>query len=385
MLKRSDIKSYTIKEATTLLGATVSFACLPEAADKVKQLIQTEILDIGPTETQDLAIKHGGYMAYSRFKVKQHVYSLIGDDDVAVGFTEVLEIKDPPDNRCGFVIYRHDGFSEETFFVEWETLKDAKNAHETMMQTQDSRENFWSNQPGFKRFVNCSNFLTPWFYATGNRCLVGDFVFPERVLHDDPVFILGKKFLVINDKDLSSVRICTCMGTRFVEVEEKQNTNYPPYISDGSSNTVLQKNYRIVYWHDGTIWDESRDPNNVPKPLEKEKLWVADALEQFNKFLNGQVDHVIINFQDGNIFEGKFTKKGKKPPTVPGEYFITLQVEEETKPRKGWYKFNPTEESPNVIDSVKNRLKKEGKQAQKIEITEFKNDKGKKKWSGVFY
>lgn len=111
----------------------------------------------------------------STYEVLQHKY-MGGGHPGCGGWIELIEIKNPPDDRCPFIIYEYWSHknSHESFFWEWRTLGEAMAAYE-FAGWHNQREKF-RKAPGFLRFVICQNH-TPWFYA--QEIIPWDYVPPE--------------------------------------------------------------------------------------------------------------------------------------------------------------------------------------------------------------
>jgi len=374
-------------EAKTLEGDIVQFTCKEGFRKQVRGIIEASVGEIDTAQTACTEISHGGLGRYSRYKLIQRMYTLVMYDDIAIGFTEILEIKNPPDNRKGVVIYRQAGdvgYGGERFFVEWDTVKNAKKAMDIMMSTQLTQhddQRFWSRLPGFKRFVNCQEVLTPWFYAVGTQCLVGDFVFPEG-MNDDPVFSVGKRFIVIGKEGFS---VKTCVGARFITEELRKDK----YAVHNGGKTEIRENFRIVYWHDGTVWDELKDVNNPPTPIREDKLWIIEAMNKFNKLLNGDTEEFTIDFVGGHKFKGELIKDRhcNTFSNAPGNYLAVVYIKGHIGTHKGWSgDFVPTEQYPTILEFIKGKFKALGKDVERIEFLEMKDKDGKvKKWKGVYY
>jgi len=237
----------TYGEAKTVSGQVIKFTCHPDEIEKIRKLLETSVYEVFMPTTSSV-VKHGSHGEYSRYEIQQLKY-LAGQN----GFIEILKIDNPPEERCGFII------NEYTtrwggVFSEWKSLEDAKKAF-SKFGGELNTEKYFSESPGFKRLVSYGP-LTPWFYAIGDELLVGDFAVANG-FEDDTFYRLGKKFLVKEESGASKVKICLCLGTRFV----RRECDDPPY---------HEVAYRIVYFHDGTVWDE-RNFGSTPQPLSEEE------------------------------------------------------------------------------------------------------------------
>jgi hypothetical protein len=210
----------------------------------------------------------------------------------------------------------------------------------------------------------------PWFYAIGDEELIGDYAFPDG-LQDDPVYRFGRKFLVCGYREVPMVK--TCMGARFVEGE----TEYPPHD---------KVQYRLVYWDDGSVWDERKSYDGLPRPLEEGEMWITEAVQQFKKLLAGETTNFTINFTDGNKFVGKLVKTKKNSSCAEGDYLLAIKFKGDKESVEGWVNnFKPTKDAPNIIQYVTDRYNEEGNEIELIEIKKCKTKKGGKKWSGAFF
>jgi len=164
------------------------------------------------------------------------------------------------------------------------------------------------------------------------------------------------------------------MGTRFV----KRKRDYHPYD---------EYQYRLVYWDDGSVWDESNGRGNSPRPANKGEMWVVEAVQQFKKqLLTGKSVQFTINFTNGNKFVGKLVKSKPRSVCAEGDYFAVVHIEKEDEPRKGWINgFKPTPKTPDIVQYVHQRFAQEGHKVERVEIKESKIEKGGKKWAGVFF
>lgn len=364
--KKKNFNSYTFGEVKTGIGQLVSFSCRSEDIESTKKFIEENIRNIYVPETKFLqSVQHGSYGAPTRFEMIQHKYAGGGS-----GFIEVLEIKNPPDGRWGFVLYERLDAHHKSF-SEWETIDDAKNTFKKHWGSSDSNEKY-KKLKGFKRIVNCG-LMTPWFYAIGDEALVGDYAFPDG-LQDDPVFRFGKKFVVSSGYgDSKKMEIKTCMGTRIITEHEEG--------AHGRKNCPE----RVVYWHDGSCWTNSfLNSDDRPRELENGELWISDAAEEFKSLLSGKKKEFSINFSDGIKFVGKIVPEKGKKIYSEGSYYAVVSFKDGTS-KEGTLSFKPTAEIPDVISFIKKKFEAVGMAVEKIEIKSSKTEKGGKKWGGVFY
>ncbi len=363
------INCYTYGEGKTNNGQSVEFTCNPDDKELVKEFLDQKIRSIDIPCTKRINIQHGGYGRYTRYDITQHDYA------GGRGYIEVLEIKNPPDERVGIVIYDY-ACNGNSFFTEWDSVENARQAYQTIWHIPDARIKF-DKLPGFVRKVDCGA-LEPWFYAIGDEVLIGDYTFPDG-LQNDPVYRFGAKFLVNDNEGTPSIK--TCMGTRFIEIKP-----------EGYSKDTQR--YRLIYWSDGTIWDErnqypywsSKGVFYTPKLIEDNQLWIVEAMKQFHELLAGNSTEFSVDFTDGNKFVGKVVKSNPKLGCAAGNYCLSVIIKGQEKPVVGWvHDFVPTNETPDIIAYAKREYTKVGKEIERIEITDSKVLPGGKKWAGVYY
>lgn len=351
---------YTHSEGRTGGGQFVNFTCRPEEVERVKDFLK-KIRTVDVPTTGRVSISHGAFEKYTRYDIKQHKYAGGG-----AGYVEVLEIKNPPDERWGIVINEHWNGELGSAFTEWETIENALDVFKKNWGINDKE---MSTLAGFKRRVVC-NALTPWFYAIGDEDLVGDYAFPEG-LQDDPVYRFGKKFVFSNYGGTSEIK--TCMGTRFFTED----------VSDGYGKTVKHHN-RFVYWSDGSVWTDAPIGTGYlpPRPLEEGEMWIAKAVKKFRELLSGINDGFTINFTDGNKFVGKI--KPFKKTYAEGRYNLKITMED-GEVVEGYVDFKPAPNKPDIVQQAVEVYKKQGKVVKKVEIVDSKMKRGGKKWPGVYY
>lgn len=359
--------SYSFSEGKTGIGQQISFTYpLGEDAKKIKEFIAEKIRSFDLPIAHKTNVDHGSFGRYSRYEIIQHKYA--GGHG---GYIELLEIKNPPDNRHNIVIHFYTD-SDNSSFSEWETIKDATYAFQRYF-AWDQKEEI-DKFPGFKRWIKCGA-LTPWFYAIGDEELIGDYAVASG-LEDDPVFRLNKSFVVFDDEGFPAIK--TCMGTRFIEKEHQD-----------FDSKKKKEYFRLVFWDDGSCWDEhcQRFHNySLPRPAESEELWITEAIAEFKKALAGKKTDFTINFTNGEQFIGKIKTAAKKQFCAEGDYFLTVSLEGEKEQRKGWLtNFTPTAEYPDVIQYVTAKYKEKGCKVVQIKIEKSKTKKGGKKWAGTFF
>jgi len=121
-------------------------------------------------------VPKGGYGIDSIYNIVQHKYAG-GGNTACGGYIEVLEIKDPPNNRCGIIIHEYLAHIGHTF-TEWQSLEYALSAYDKSWTWKDTC-NSSPSLPGFVRYVFCGQQM-PWFYADDD--IVGDYVPPKGYL-----------------------------------------------------------------------------------------------------------------------------------------------------------------------------------------------------------
>lgn len=380
MISSIRITTMRFGEAYTNDGLLVKFATEPGGIDEVKEMFGRVVhLDIPSTHTVNVA--HGGYGRYSRYDIKQHKYAGGGPGDGGGwSYIEVLEVKNPPYERCGTIIHEAGSHLDGgSMFTEWETVEDANNAFEKAWGHHTARAEVLPTLKGFVRKVHCGA-LTPWFYAIGTEELMGDYALPAG-MEDDPVFRLGKQFIVCDEDGVPAVK--TCMGCRLLEHKttrsacghSRQNT----YSNELDRETI---SYRLVVWEDGTTWSELRQANRTPRPLEEGEQWIAEAITKFRTLLAGREREFTVEFLDGTRFVGKVLPKNPKKQTAAGKYNVVVKFKNGEE-RNGWFDFEPTSDCPTVPDFLAHRLGKVG-EIESITVLNSKPSKGKK-WAGVYH
>ncbi len=347
-------------EAKTESGQLIQFHCSPDDLTNVQKLL-AKIPYLNVAVTGEVAIGHGASKRFSRYTITQHRYAGGG------GYIEVLEIANPPDGRCGIVIHNYQG-SKGSIFTEWSSVQDAVNAYEAEFTDANIR-NRRQSLPGFIRRVDCHG-LTPWFYAVGTQVLFGDFVLPEN-MQDDPVYRCGQKFLVYDTDATPTIK--TCVGSRFITRVESQYVHKTYH-------------YRLVYWDDGTVWDDHSYRGRQPRPLLENEIWITEALEQFRKLLTGFSRQFTINFTDGTRFIGRISIPRSSPVNVQGDYFVRVWVRGKKSPTEGWVRnFEPNPETPTLLKYISHRLAPPGNVVTRIQVLDQDKLVRGKKWAGVFW
>ena len=385
---------YCAIECTTSTGQIVSVECDSSKSELLKKSFKKNIKFVTEKLTVATSLSHGSCAKYSRFKIKQHNY---GANMVA--YRELLEILDAPKGKIRFVIFHHrpDYHGSSSCFTEWKTLKNAKKAFDriyrvnfcnSLFETDEEKESNVENQSGFIRTVRCGE-LQPWFYAIGREQIIGDCVVPEY-LNDDPVYRLGQKFIVYSRDGTSSIK--TCLGCRFVSYKHEED------ILGRRSEEKKCDFFRLVYFNDGFIWDESQKKNcwnsdevNPPEIILDKELWIVEAMKQFREILSGNQTNFSINFDDGNTFIGKLSKSRLKNHCEAADYNLRVTIDGESELREGWVNnFIPTPKYPDIVSRIKNGLNDIApEKVLRVEVVSKRISTDQKikpkKWSGVFF
>lgn len=350
---------YTHSEGRTGGGQFVEFTCRPEEVDQVKEFLK-KIRTIDIPTTGRIVVSNDYFRKISRYEIIQHNYAGGG-----CGYTEVLEIKNPPDGRWGIVINEYWNGELGSVFTEWETLE---NACDVFRKNWGLSEERISTLAGFKRRVIC-NALTPWFYAIGDEELVGDYAFPYG-LQDDPVYRFGRKFVFSPYGGIPEIK--TCMGARFFTEDG----------SDGQGRPFKHRK-RFVYWSDGSVWiDEPIGYGCPPRPLEEGEKWTVEVVKKFRELLSGMKDKFSIKFITGDIFTGVIKSSCKTSPEGRYDLKVTLKGGEFLE---GYVDFKPTPDIPDIISKVFKVYKKSNKEVESVEVVSINKKRAGKKWAGVYY
>ena len=75
------------------------------------------------------------------------------------------------------------------------------------------------------------------------------------------------------------------MGTHLV-IERRENYLY------------REHQYRLVYWDDGTIWNENASFGDPPRLLKGGEIWITEAYRQFQEMLAAGIPKFTIDFTD---------------------------------------------------------------------------------------
>ena len=304
--KRNKMDHYMGIEVRTHTGQLVRIDCHPDDVDVMRAVFEnvrrvknprtgSTYRDISASQKKHHHIYENWH---TRFSMTQHAYAGGGHGGMG-GYIEVLEIEGPPDDRHPIVLYwcEQEGPRDSAAFVEFDTVGNAKAAHKANWgKGHTELTGKMAQRKGFKRHVECGG-LTPWFLAQGEESLLGDYTMPYG-MEDDPVFRLGVQVLVFDDNGSSSVK--TCMGCRFIEESHDHSYGHRRGVPD---------RYRMIYFSDGSIWNESRSLGSTPDPrvLRDEELWIGKAMREFHEMLRGGQDAFKVHFAGGLVFSGAVT------------------------------------------------------------------------------
>jgi len=117
---------------------------------------------------------HRGHVSESHYDILEYTY-VGGDDPPCGGYMHVIEIKNPPEGRCGFIIHEflQHAESHERHFAEWQSLAEAIAAFEKCWSWRGFAG--FPEMPGFLRTVECGQ-QKPWFFAKPDEYAPGDYV-----------------------------------------------------------------------------------------------------------------------------------------------------------------------------------------------------------------
>ena len=323
-------------------------ACLAEVHHFAEPLTQ---------DVESCDVEHGSYSMQSRFKLKQRGYA--GGEG---GYAEALQIENPLDGRCPFVL--HDYMNGHHYFQEYETLEDLLAAWKAGLWWKESRD--LKDQKGFKRRVACG-IMKPWFYAVGHQRIVGDSVWPEH-FNETPSFRHGEKYVVECRHGQGAPDVKTC-----IHVHEEKNDRYAT---------------TTVYWSDGS-WTEYHGDNI--RPFEIGERWIAEAISEFRNLLAGGKKQFQIPFEDGGRVTVKYEPpaigaKGRKDKK--GWYWVKVVTEKEgeTITKEGLIRFDPDlDHESNVAQKLVNSCREKGLRVKKIEKSFRRTGRGGNvSWRGVW-
>jgi len=351
---------YMKGEVKTAIGQLVIVETHPDCMDSVKESISSNIRRIDLPTTGRVMIAHGGFGMYTRYDIVQHKYGGGGS-----GFIEVLEIRNPPEGKCGFVVHHYANHSGSDFF-EFDTVKNAVSAWRKCWAANDRHEKI-SKQKGFLRMVRCG-IMTPWFYAVGDQLVEGDYVFLETI-KESPEFRFDQRYIVWDDEEKVPA-VKKCRGVRIFT--EKDN-----FYGGGR-----EKKTTVVYWDDGTSWQSG---NNVPRPrlMREDELWIQEAMDKFRELLAGSSSELVINFIDGSKFIGKWKPADVKATHAEGNYIVKIYLKG-GKVIEGSAPFKPTTEIPTLKAKLDEWAKEKGHDVERYEVVKITKTPKGKKWSGVY-
>ena len=369
-------------EGSTADGQLIRFTTPDEDVEEAKTFLKEHFSIVELPVTHTTNVEHGGYGRYSRFDIEQLEYWA-----GPTGYYEVLDIKDAPDGHHPYVSHSYHSDSEYgpiSYFIEWESTEAAQASLKKIgAPTEMSRYTEAETPiPGLLRAVEV-NYLTPWFYASGNAEIMGDYVFPEQ-LANDPVYQPGRRFLVpitkkwANEVDYTALK--TCMGAITREVQPKRDSWG---FSTGDTAPYSEK---TIQWSDGSISrvNPKMSQSLMPRAVDSEP-WVAEAVDKIQHMLSGRALNFTVDFADGGKFVGKFVEAKEQVSDVEGDYLLTVSFADGTV-QEGWVNgFKPTPEAPSITAKALQVYKNRGQEVSHIEIKDRKTEPGGKKWKGVYY
>jgi len=344
----------------------VELSCPEESVELVRSALaacQSVHLPI----THKVNVQHGGYGRYTRYNITQHQYAGGGHPGCG-GFIEALEIHDAPDDRCQFILHEdiEDYYRFGSVFFEFDSLANMLAIWDKAWGSGSQRRQNIESAPGFRRRVECGG-LTPWFYAIGEQALWGDFAFPNHV-GNDPVFRPLQKFVVYDSDEYPTIK--TCMGCHTATRE------VPDY---GRWGTAKKQQFRVVYWDDGTIYDEQNHSFlKRPRPLTERDLFAQQAVDRLRQCLSGKEKKFDIPLSDGGKFTCRFHPPDRSKHTAAGVYFarVTMINGEE---KDGTFEFKPTPQCPTAEDFLAQQ-----KRVKAVHDLKFSaKSMSRKKWAGV--
>ena len=356
--------SFTHAETQTGGGQFVTFSARPDEVETVKAFLADHVRTIRvPTTRRVTTIDHAWFARDSRYDMTQHKYAGGG-----AGYIEALEIRSPPDGRLGAMVHEYHGLRGSVYY-EFEAVAQAISAWETSWGANDLDKRL-QTCPGFIRRVPCG-LMSPWFYAVGDQMLRGDFVFPDT-FEEDSVFQFGRKFIVYDREGFPEIKICYGMST--FSSRPQYSRSYEP-----------EQRYRLVTWHDGTVWDEHQW-SSVPTPLQDDQLWIHEAIGKFVEFLAGRETEFAIEFRDGSRFNSRYRPANPKSKTAEGLYQVKLCLADGQTKNSDVVHWKPSAEHPTFDSYVQAALEANPKTkgATIVEIIRVKGELSKRKWTGVY-
>jgi hypothetical protein len=313
-----------------------------------RRLWRTAVRSVRPMTTQvTTELEHGWYAGLSRYRLKKLKYA--GCADGYPGFTEALEIEDPPNGRGRGVLYNYDGRAG-SWFAEFNTPLQAERAYERWWGQCHAlpymQEQMLSKLFGFRRFVQLGP-LTPWFYALGNEQLYTGGVYDRDVvlpdwLCDHPTYRLGSWWLVTGYGDVP--RPVQCLGALHT---------IEPYKQDGWRE--VNRDVVRVYWSDGTS-TVIGNSSTVTQPMRPDQsAWMAKAHQWLDELLSGRRDHVVLDALGGQKLTMRVGPSGKgarREGTYKHEVVLDQDVTFEVPKKNEWGE--PTEEMESRSSRVFN-------------------------------
>jgi hypothetical protein len=271
----------------------------------------------------------------------------------------------------------------DAYFVEWEddasALAGLRRFASAATFEQIPEEERHSK--GFIRAVNLGE-LQPWFYATGEAQLWGDYAFPEH-LAGHPVFTPGRRFIVPTKQmwldEVAHTTVKTSMGAYTREVTPKS------YGGWGRTEEGEPHIQTTVQWSDGSLTKITPETPQqlLPLPIETQP-WVAEAYAGVQAALGGRALSFTVNFADGSKFVGRYVEAQGHKSDPEGEYFVTVAMADETT-RQGRVTFTPTAELPSVRSFMHDRYTKSGHLYTHMSVESLETKRNGKKAGGIFH
>lgn len=323
--QEKDFSVTTDIEIKTVSGQLVRVTCRYDEREMVKQWLRDNIKEVEIPGTQEISeVGHGGYGFFSRYDIKQHRY-VGGGFPGCGGYIEVLHVQNPPEKRHGVIIHvNKNGIS--TFYEIEDLLKAFDLFNENMGKLFDG---IVPENSGVIRKVVCGWFQ-PWFCAIGNQSLCGDYVFPDNIGINDPIFAYLRKFIVKNYNGTKEVKTCIA----FTKMQGK---------SDYSDQKTTQF---TAWWTDGTctFWEGSNSYHKL-ELLTAKDLWIQETMNEFKKMLAGEISGLCVSLNNGNKITAKVEPDRKKTNRV-------IKTENKTTPKSIEVKIINEDEWTGVFTST---------------------------------
>src|SRR5665647_75965 len=156
MISSTRIATRRYTEAHTDDGLLVSFATEPAEVDEIKAMF-SRVVHLGIPTSHRVNLSHGGYGRYSRYHITQHKYAGGGPGETGGwSYIEVLEIRNPPDERCRFILHEAGSHLDGgSMFTEWMSLAASTNAYKQTWDRDYTPEKTLPTLIGYIRMVHC--------------------------------------------------------------------------------------------------------------------------------------------------------------------------------------------------------------------------------------